>query len=86
MPKAVIDSIKRRAASIVLARMGKEMAQVMQSHLQRSYGISLTEGDPSIFSFDQLHFGLSVLLGEGNANILLQQITKEIVGLSEQAN
>lgn len=85
MSNAASDSVKRRAANIVLARLGEEMMEVVERHLRRSYGISLTSGDTSKFSLEQLHFGLSVLLGEGSANNLLQQITREIDGiLNEQ--
>ena len=72
------DSIRRRAASIVLGRLGEEMMGVVEHHLRRSYGISLKQEDSSKFSLEQLHFALSVLLGEGHANNLLRQITIEM--------
>jgi hypothetical protein len=78
MPVAVSDIVKRQAANTVLARLGEEMIEVVKYHLRRSYAISLAPNDNSNFSLDQLHFGLSVMLGEGSANNLLKQITEEI--------
>lgn len=78
MPITVSNSIKRKAANTVLARLGEEMIEVVKYHLRRSYAISLEPNDDSSFSLDQLHFGLSVMLGEGSANNLLRQITEEI--------
>ena len=78
MPLMVSDIVKRQAANTVLARLGEEMIEVVKYHLRRSYAISLAPDDNSKFSLDQLHFGLSVMLGEGSANNLLKQITEEI--------
>jgi len=78
MPITVSDSLKRQAANTVLARLGEEMIEVVKYHLRRSYAISLAPNDNSTFSLDQLHFGLSVMLGEGSANNLLRQISEEI--------
>lgn len=78
MPVTVSDSIKRQAANSVLARLGEEMIEVVKYHLRRSYAISFAPNDTSSFSLDQLHFGLSVMLGEGSANNILKQITEEI--------
>jgi hypothetical protein len=75
---AATDTIKRKAANIVLSRLGEEMMEVIKFHLRRSYGISMAADDPSTFSLEQLHFGLSVMLGEGSANNLLRQIADEI--------
>jgi hypothetical protein len=72
------DRVKRQAANIVLARLGEEMSDVVKYHLHRSYSISLEPNEQSKFSLDQLHFALSVLLGEGGANNLLNQVTHEI--------
>ena len=78
MPATASDSIKRQAANTVLARLGEEMIEVVKYHLRRSYAISLGPNDTSMFSLEQLHFGLSVMLGEGSANNILKQITQEI--------
>ena len=78
MPAVVSDIVKRQAANTVLARLGEEMIEVVKYHLRRSYAISLAPNDNSNFSLDQLHFGLSVMLGEGSANNLLKQIAEEI--------
>lgn len=78
MPAVVSDIVKRQAANTVLARLGEEMIEVVKYHLRRSYAISLAPNDNSTFSLDQLHFGLSVMLGEGSANNLLKQIAEEI--------
>jgi len=83
MPATVSDSVKRKAANIVLARLGEEMIAVVKYHMRRSYAISLAPDDTSRFSLEQLHFGLSVMLGEGHANNLLRQITDEIKEISE---
>ena len=84
MPVAVSDRIKREAASIVLARLGEDMIAVVKYHLRRSYGISFDPDDASKFSLEQLHFGLSVMLGEGSANNLLPQIIEEIKTLMQE--
>jgi hypothetical protein len=81
MPLAASDRIKRKAANIVLARLGEDMIVVVKHHLRRSYAISFDPDDDSKFSLEQLHFGLSVMLGEGSANNLLSQITAEIKSL-----
>lgn len=78
MSVTITESVKRQAANIVLARLGEEMIEVVKYHLRRSYAISFTPNDDSHFSLDQLHFGLSVMLGEGSANNLLTQISEEI--------
>ena len=78
MSVTISESVKRKAANTVLARLGEEMIEVVKYHLRRSYAISLAPNDNSKFSLDQLHFGLSVMLGEGSANNLLRQITDEI--------
>lgn len=78
MPVVVSDIVKRQAANTVLARLGEEMIEVVKYHLHRSYAISLAPNDNSNFSLDQLHFGLSVMFGEGSANNLLKQITEQI--------
>lgn len=72
------DGIKRKAVNTVLATLGEEMMEVVKYHLRRSYSISLDPNDQSKFSLDQLHFALSVLIGEGGANNLLNQVTHEI--------
>lgn len=77
MPSTVSDSIKRQAANTVLARLGEEMIEVVK-YQSRRYGISFALDDDSKFSLDQLHYALSVLLGEGTANNILKQITQEI--------
>jgi hypothetical protein len=77
MPRAASDLVKRKAASIVLATLGEGTRQLVEQHLSR-YGVSLDVKESSKFSLDQLHFGLSVLLGEGMANMLLQQIIIQI--------
>lgn len=59
------------------------MKELVGLHLRR-YGVILDSRDTSKFSLDQLHFGLSVLLGEGTANNLLEQITKEIDELQSE--
>jgi hypothetical protein len=84
MPFAVSDSVKRRAANKVLAGLGSEMLAVLEHHFRRSYAISLDPNDSSKFSLDQLHFALSVLLGEHHANVLLSQMTKEIEQLATE--
>ncbi len=84
MPSEVSDSVKRHAANTVLDRLGQEMSEVVRFHLRRSYAISFSPDDDSKFSLDQLHFGLSVMLGEGHANNLLRQVTEEIKGLTRQ--
>ena len=78
MPVASGEQLKRQAANIVLARLGEEMIEVVKYHLRRSYGISLAPNDDSHFALDQLHFGLSVMLGEGSANNILKQISDEL--------
>lgn len=84
MTLAVSDRVKRKAANIVLARLGEDMIEVVKYHLRRSYGISFDPDDDSKFSLEQLHFGLSVMLGEGSANNLLPQITAEIKQLMRE--
>jgi hypothetical protein len=37
-------------------------------------------------SLEQLHFGLSVMLGEGHANELLRQISEEIKEIHQVRN
>lgn len=76
------NSIKREAANTVLARLGQEMIEVIKHHLRRSYAISFDPQDESKFSLEQLHFALSVLLGEGHANDLMRQIAEEIKELT----
>jgi hypothetical protein len=78
MSVTVSDDVKRQAANTVLARLGEEMIEVVKYHLRRSYAISLAANDGSHFSLDQLHFALSVMLGEGSANNILKQIIEEI--------
>ena len=72
------DSLKREAANRVLDRLGSDMVEVIKFHMKRSYGISFDQKAESPFSLDQLHFALSVMLGEGHANNLLKQIVEEI--------
>lgn len=84
MPSSVSDSVKRQAANTVLARLGEEMMEVVKYHLHRSYAISFALNETSKFSLDQLHFGLSVMLGEGTANNILQQIKREIDELQRE--
>ena len=78
MPIAVTEGLKREAANKVLHRLGEEMIEVIKYHLRRSYAISFDPKDDSPMSLEQLHFGLSVMLGEGHANELLRQISEEI--------
>ena len=80
---AASDEIKRRAANVVLGRLGEEMIEVVKLHLRRSYSITFDLKDNAKFSLDQLHFGLSVLLGEGLANNLMRQIKDEIDEISK---
>jgi hypothetical protein len=82
MNSAPANRIKREAARIVLARLGEDMIEIVKHHLKRSYDISFDPKDDSTFSLDQLHFGLSVMLGEGHASNLLRQINDEIKTLS----
>gem|GEM_PF-1412934 len=84
MPLDASDKVKRKAANIVLARLGEDMIEVVKYHLRRSYAISFEADDDSKFSLDHLHFGLSVMLGEGTANNLLSQITAEIKSLMQE--
>jgi hypothetical protein len=84
MPLAANDRIKRKAANIVLARLGEDMIVVVKHHLRRSYAISFDPDDDSKFSLEQLHFGLSVMLGEGSANNILPQIAEEIKTLMQE--
>ena len=86
MPITVSDSVKRQAANTVLARLGEEMIEVVKYHLRRSYAISFDPTDDSPFSLEQLHFGLSLMLGEGHANSLLRQITEEIKEIQRTQN
>ncbi|HKU49572.1 MAG TPA: hypothetical protein VJP79_06455 [Nitrososphaera sp.] len=72
------DDIKRKAVFIALNRLGEEMFEVIRYHLHRSYAISFDPDDPSKFSLEQLHFALSVMLGQGTANNVLRQVTDEI--------
>jgi hypothetical protein len=86
MRSAASNEIKRKAANIVLSRLGAEMDGVIKYHLKRSYAICLEREDESNFSLDRVHFGLSLLLGQGHANELLRQMTEEIkILLSGQA-
>jgi hypothetical protein len=86
MLSPVTESLKREAANWVLQRLGEEMIEVVKYHLRRSYAISFDPKDPSPMSLDQLHFGLSVMLGEGHANNLLRQITEEIQEMQRTQN
>ena len=83
MLTTVSESLKREAANRVLQRLGEEMIEVVKYHIRRSYAISFDPKDESHFSLDQLHFALSVMLGEGSANSLLNQISQEIKELSQ---
>ena len=76
------DEIKRKAANVVLGRLGEEMIDVVKLHLRRAYDINFDPKENSKFSLDQLYFGLSVLLGEGLAKNLMGQIKEEIDILS----
>jgi len=78
MSATMTERMKREAVNIVLERLGTEMFEVVKFHLKRSYAISLNLNDDSSLSLDQLHFGLSVILGEGHANNLLSQVVREI--------
>jgi hypothetical protein len=77
MPDAT-GTVMRKAANIALNRLGEEMFEVVAYHLRRSYAITFDPNDDSRFSLDQLHFALSVMLGEGRANNVLQQVVDEI--------
>jgi hypothetical protein len=77
------ESVKREATNRVLRRLGEEMIEVVKYHLRRSYAISFDPSDDSHFSLDQLHFGLCLMLGEGHANNLLNQIAEEIREISQ---
>jgi hypothetical protein len=74
--------IKMKAVNIVLGRLGTEMDAVIKYHLKRSYAVSVDREDGSDFSLDRIHFGLALLLGQGQANELLRQIAEEIKILS----
>ena len=82
MQTTVSDSMKREAANRVLQRLGEEMIEVIKYHLRRSFAISFDPKDNSPLSLEQLHFGLSVMLGEGTANNVLKQITDELKEMS----
>lgn len=62
----------------MLATLGEETIAVIKNNLSRSYAISFVVDDDSKFLLDQLHFGLSVMMGESSANNILSQITREI--------
>ena len=62
------------------------MADVIKYHLRRSYAITFDETEDATFSLDQLHFALSVMLGEGSANNLLRQISEEMKMLPSSTN
>lgn len=74
----ISNEIKRKAANNVLDNLRLELVDLIKSHLTRSYGISFTSDDDSQFSLEQLHFGLSLMLGEEMANGILNDITAEM--------
>ena len=76
-------SVMRKAANIALNRLGEEMFEVVAYQLRRSYAITFEPNDDSQFSLDQLHFALSVMLGEGSANNVLRQVVDEIRDLMQ---
>ena len=78
LTNAVGVEIKKKIAVEVLHRLSDDMFDVIKYHLSGYYSISLDAEDNKAFSLDQLHFGLSVLLGEGAANNILRQISNEI--------
>ena len=78
MPIQASCKVVREAAVKVLDRLGQEMFEVIKYHLKRSYAISFAPDDESPLSLDQLHFALSVMLGDGTANNILKQIADEL--------
>lgn len=71
------------AVSNVLGRLGEEMLEVLKHHLNRHYSLSLESEDGS-FTIEKLHDALSKLLGESAADILTDEIRKEIDRLSKE--
>ncbi|HKX81084.1 MAG TPA: hypothetical protein VJL54_02410 [Nitrososphaera sp.] len=83
MPKDASDKVKRQAAAKVLDSVGGDMNDILTRHL-RDYDVSLDPAASSPFSLEQLHFGLSVLFGDSNANNILQQIVEQIEEIQRQ--
>lgn len=83
-PKMANDrSIRLVAVSNVLGRLGEEMLEVLKHHLSRHYSLSLESEDGS-FTIEKLHDALAKLLGESAAEILVNEIRKEIDRLSDE--
>jgi hypothetical protein len=76
--------LKLLAVNSVLSRLGEEMVEVLKFHLSHHYSISLGTNEQSSFSLEEFHFALQKLLGEGGANIILEEIRREIDRLSRE--
>ena len=76
MSSSPIDTFKVEATNAILARLGRDVYEILKQDLQSKYKIELTK----VTSYDltKLHTALEELLGMDSARLLMNTINAEI--------